>query len=193
MRSLRCWVIPLAFALLTGGCASVQVRDAVHHGALPWGLPSGQPLGRISVWPEVDWRPDQKEKPSREAMARTAIENTFQDFPHGRVTEIRPVAASSAASEQARLDEAKAAGVDTVVIVRVAELGPLLYLSIPVLWSTYSDVKFRLRVVSPASGEVLLDAERQRQVGGPFALRGTGPLTKELEIALREALGLPAR
>lgn len=187
----------LALALLVASalsaCASVQVRDDVTQGLLPWAPTPGASLGRLSVWPETDWRPDQKEKPSREAMAETAIAQTFRDFPHGTVAEIRPVSAYLADTEPERLAEAKQAGLDTVVIVRVSELGPLLYLSIPVLWSTYSDVKFRLRLVKLDSGEVLLDAERRRQVGGPFALRGTEPLASEMEIALRDALGLPTR
>ncbi len=191
-RTLVTLLLTASTALLTPGCASVQVRDDVLTGALPWSQPSGG-LGDVSVWPETVWREDQKEKPLREGMIQAAVASTFQGFPHGAIAEIRPVTPWVAESEPERLASAHAAGIDTVVMVRVSELGPLLYLSIPVLWSTYSDVKVRLRVVSLTSGEVLLDAERRRQVGGPFVLRGVEPLTGELEIALRDALALPAR
>ncbi|MNK45043.1 hypothetical protein D3C87_637940 [compost metagenome] len=192
-RRLRGFAVTLLAAGTMSACASVQMRDDVTRGLLPWAPAPGGSLGRLSIWPETDWRADQKEKPSREEMAQTAIAQAFKGFPHGEVAEIRPITAWNASTEPERLAEAKKAGLDTVVFVRVSELGPLLYLSIPVLWSTYSDVKFRLRLVSLDSGEVLLDAERHRQVGGPFALRGTEPLTAEMEIALRDALGLPAR
>ena len=190
-RRLRGFVVTLLAAGTLTACASVQMRDDVTQGLLPWAPTPGGSLGRLSVWPESDWRADQKEKPSREAMAQTAIAQAFKDFPHGTVAEIRPVTAWNTSTESERLAEAKQAGLDTVVFIRVSELGPLLYLSIPVLWSTYSDVKFRLRLVNLGSGEVLLDAERHRQVGGPFALRGTEPLAAEMETALRDALGLP--
>ena len=192
-RPLQRLTVLLATALMGTACAAVQVRDDVLQGGLPWAPPPGGTLGRVSVWPETTWRPDQKEQASREAMAHAAITQAFAEFPHGTVSEIRPVTPWAAESEAERLAAAKAAGNDTVVMVRVSELGPLLYLSLPVLWSTYSDVKFRLRLVSLDSGQVLLDAERHRQVGGPFALRGTQPLTSEMEIALRDALGLPSR
>lgn len=193
MRPLNPLAALMALVLTLSACASVQVRDDVLQGALPWAPAQGGSLGRLSVWPETTWRPDQKERESREAMAVAAITRAFADYPHGTVSEIRPVTPWVAESEPERLGAAKAAGIDTVVMVRVSELGPLLYLSLPVLWSTYSDVKFRLRIVRPENGQVLLDAERHRKVGGPFALRGTEPLAAEMELALRDALGLPAR
>lgn len=194
MRPVQRRLALLACLLLLGqGCASVQVRDNLLHARLPWAPGPDATLGHVSVWPETDWRADQKEPASRAAMAETAIAQAFRDFPHGNVSEIRPIAPHDAATEPARLQAAQAAGNDAVIQIRVSELGPLLLISVPVLWSTYSDVKFRLRIVRLADGESLLDVERHRQVGGPFVLRGTAPLAEELEIALCDALALPPR
>ncbi|MNY54221.1 hypothetical protein D3C86_1900650 [compost metagenome] len=76
-----------------------------------------------------------------------------------------------------------------MVAITVEELGPQLYLSIPVLWTTYSDVRFQLQAVRTRTGETVLDVKHKRLVGGPFQLRGVGPLQAEMETALREVLG----
>ncbi|HEY9898685.1 MAG TPA: hypothetical protein V6D00_05840 [Pantanalinema sp.] len=189
MFRIRSFIAVTVTALFLGGCASVQVQHELLQGEAPLYQPARASLGVISVRPETRWRPDQKEPESRERIARAAIEAVFRDLPASRVAEIRPFARWSATADLG-LAEARQAGVDTVVTITVEELGPQLYLSIPVLWSTYSDVRFQLRAVRAQTGETLLDIKHKRLVGGPFELRGVGPLQAEMELALREVLGL---
>lgn len=176
-------------AFLLGGCASVQVQHQVLQGETPLIQPARPSLGVIAVRPETRWRPDQKEPEVRERIAMAAIEAVFRDLPSVRVAEIRPFIRWSEPSES-RFAEERRAGIDTVVFITVEELGPRLYLSIPVLWSTYSDVKFQLRAVRTQTGETILDIKHSRLVGGPFQLRGVGPLQAEMETALQDALVL---
>ncbi|MBO9539071.1 hypothetical protein J7643_00585 [bacterium] len=175
-------------ALLLSGCATVQVQHEVLQGEAPLYQPTRLPLGVLSVRPLSRWRPDQKEVPAREKIARAAIEAVFRNLPSGSVAEIRPFEPFSAQSDL-KLAEARTANIDTVVTITVEELGPQLYLSIPVLWSTYSDVRFQLQAVRTQTGETVLDVKHKRLVGGPFELRGVQPLQAEMETALREVLG----
>lgn len=188
-RSIRLIAV-LLLALLLGGCPSVQVNHELLQGNVPLLQPDQASLGVLSVRPQTRWRPDQKEPPVRERIARAAIEAVFRDLPSGRVAEIRPFEPWSASSSVS-LEEARAAGFDTVVSLTVEELGPQLVFSIPVLWSTYSDIRFQLRAVRTDTGAAIVDVRHRRLVGGPFELRGLGPLQAEMETALREVLGVP--
>lgn len=185
MSQVKALIAPFLVVFALGGCASVQVHRQVLQGEAPL-RPS---LGVISLRPETRWRADQKEPKVREKIALAAIGQAFRDLPNGRVAETRPI---SPWTQQAdlRLDEAKKAGIDTIIVITVEELGPRLYLSVPVLWSTYSDVKFELRAIKTFTGETLLDVNYNRLVGGPFQLRGLWPLQAEMEFALREVMGL---
>lgn len=175
----------LLLVLFLSGCATVQVQREVFQGEAPLFQPA-RTLGVIEVCPETRWRPDQKEPKLREGIARAAIEAVFRSIPTGRVNAIRPFAPSS--SREERFETERAAGIDTMVFITVEELGPKLYLSIPALWSTYSDIQFQLWAVR-TTGETVLDVKHHRTVGGPFQLRGLGPLQGEMETALRDVLG----
>src|SRR6185295_19513159 len=75
--------------------------------------------------------------------------------------------------------------VQKVIFVRVEELGPLLmiYLS-PILWEGGSEVILRVRVLNVEASRLESDISIHRKDTGPFVLRGTGALEKDLDAAL---------
>jgi hypothetical protein len=137
-------------------------------------------LGTVSVVAETSWRADQKEPRVREAMAERAIVRAFAALPCGRVVAITPIAAAP--------QRAAAVDADTLVRVRIEELGPQVILSLPVLWRVNSDVRLQLSATATVSGETLLDLDHRRTVGGPFTLRPAAWAEDELEAALRDLL-----
>lgn len=175
------WLVGALALVLVVGCSSVQIVDEAGVGVPP--LRSA--LGRVAVLPETRWRPDQKEPEVREAIVWRALDEVFGGTPGV----VRPLATYSLEPEAMTLAREAGAGTETAIFLQVQELGPILLLSLPVLWSGYSDVKLRFRAVRVPSGEVLLDVQRRRQVGGPFEVRGLWPLQRELVLTLRELLG----
>jgi hypothetical protein len=82
----------------------------------------------------------------------------------------------------------KEAGVDTIVVIELREFGPQLILSIPVLWSSKTDVDFTMSVLDMPSAKTLMVVSHHRKEGGPFAVRTVQMVGKELEAALRSLL-----
>ena len=131
----------------------------------------------MRVAAEFAWRADQKEPALREAIAARALRASFADLPCARAVEFAD-------------DAAELAGVDTLVVVRVHELGPnLIATLIPPQWIGWTEVDVLVRAVRPADGAVLLDAHASREQGGPFVLRGIAPLEAELVAALAPLIG----
>lgn len=176
--------------LLVAACSSVDADNANRVGAPP--VCAGADIGPVVVAPQTRWRPDQKEPDKREAIATAAIASAFQSLPCARdvrVLPIRPASApSSSSSPSLYAAPADAAGARTAVIVTVKELGPIFVVSVPVLWSGWSDVVFDLQVIDIASGRTTLDLTHHRKVGGPWTIRGVGPLQDEFETALKAVL-----
>lgn len=180
----------VALAVLAqAACSSTDAISTPITGAPPLCAP-GVALGAVAVAPLTRWRPDQKEKERREAIARKAIETAFRSMPCARSVKLLGIAPD--AQSAAKLAEAKSGGADTAVLIRIDELGPILIISVPVLWSTWSDIKFGLEEVDVATGQTLLKFDHHRKVGGAFQVRGVGPLEGEMETALRELIVGPA-
>lgn len=189
MPQIKALIATLVLIMGFSGCASSQIHNEVLQGVSPQLQPAGPYFGKISLRPETRWRADQKEPSVRERIALAAMDQVFRDAPFGQVAETRAFSVWSSESEQ-HLDEARSAGIDTVLVVTVEELGPLFYVSVPILWSSYSDIKFEIKAIKVLTGETILNLKHHRVVGGPFQLRGLWPLQSEMEIALRDALGL---
>lgn len=143
-------------------------------------------LGKVMVVPLTRWRADQKEPEVREAIAMKAINTAFAGTPCAAGANILPIAPDDASV--AGLTQARKEGVNTAMLLRIDELGPIAVLSFPALWSTWSDVQFTLDVVDAATGNVLRSIPHRRQKGGAFEMRGLEPLQAEMEMALRDVL-----
>jgi hypothetical protein len=174
----------LALAALAA-CATTERKSTASVGSPPLCSPGVQ-LGDVVVAPMTHWRADQKEKAERAAIAQGAIGEAFKKVPCASSVKVLSIAPDGDAS--AKLAQAKGDGAETAVLIRVEELGPILTISIPALWSTWSDVKFSLEAVDLASGEAKLRLDHHRKVGGAFQLRGVGPLQAEMEAALGEVI-----
>ena len=175
-----------ALALLAlAACSTTERQSEASLGTPPLCSPGAQ-LGDVVVAPLTRWRSDQKEREDRAAIAQGAIGETFKTFPCASSVKVLPIAPDGDVT--ATLAQARGAGAETAVVIRVDELGPILILSFPALWSTWSDVKFSFEAVDLASGATKLRLDHHRKVGGAFQVRGVGPLQAEMEAALREVI-----
>ena len=88
---------------------------------------------------------------------------------------------------------ARAAGTDTVILIQVSELGPHFVISLPALWSGSTEVRLRFRAIEAKTGNILLDIERRRSVGGAYAyayaIKSVDDLEAEMVTVLRGLIG----
>ena len=154
-------------------CASVETRHHVEDRSVPICAP-GVDLGVTHVMLKTQWRSDQKEPIERERMARDVIRNVFQDIPCGQYVEE---------------DDAVKGAVDTRVEITLREFGPELVLSVPVLWSTNTDVHATIRVTDVGSGALRVAASERRQEGGAFAVKSLSDVPATFENLLTEWIG----
>ncbi len=151
----------------------------------------GKNLGYVAILPEVAWREDQKEPDKRKQMALEEIERSFNQIPCGTLSApggIREYANWSNKPESKLLQNFSQEGVDTVILIRIEELSPRLYItfSLPFLWGGTSEADFRIRALSVKSGAVLTDMRVKRFRGGPFNIRPAEWARKELSAALND-------
>ncbi len=182
----------LLTGLLLSGCASTTLSTYPAVG--PGGLCNGGSLGTLAVLPEAAWRADQKEPEERQRMAEAAIRRVFESIPCASLDPpggIAPFADWSAQAESQLTAEYWSKGVDTVVVIRMEELGPLLEVtfSLPFLWSGANEADFRMRVLATRTSEVLQDLRVRRVTRGVFNIRPASWSEEELEAGLRAVIG----
>jgi len=151
-------------------------------------------IGYVAILPEVAWRDDQKEPEKRKLMALEEIERSFQKIPCGSVLApggIRQLSNWSSKSESELLKDFSKEGVDTVILIRIEELTPRLYVtfSLPFLWGGSTEADFHIRALSVKSGTVLSDMRVKRFTGGPFNIRPAEWARMELNAALEDIVG----
>ena len=156
-----------------GGCASLRTDRDIEVGSAPICAP-GVDLGATRVLLKTDWRYDQKEPIERERIARNVIRAVFQDLPCGRYV---------------RGEGAGKSAVDTLVEITLREFGPELVLSIPVLWSTNTDVDATVRVTDAGSGRLRFAASERRKEGGAFAVKSLSDVPATFENLLTDWIG----
>lgn len=155
------------------GCASVQTESHVEIGSKPI-CAAGTDLGATRVLLKTEWRSDQKEPIERERMATDVIRAVFRDLPCGHLVE-----------EQ----NTDAGAVDTRIEVTLREFGPELVLSIPVLWSSNTDVDATIRVTDVASGGLRFAISERRKEGGAFAVKSLSDVPATFESLLMDWIG----
>ncbi len=187
-------LIFLLFALnLFSGCATSTTHIYRAGGAETICGDSGDSLGTIAVLPEMAWRTDQKEPEKRQEMALEEIRHAFEEIPCGRLATsagIRGVAKWSDWPESKLLKNLSGDGIDTVIVVRIEELTPRVFVtySLPFLWGSTSEADIRIRALSVKTGAVLADTRVKRSTGGPFHLRPAAWAGDELYVALKEIM-----
>ncbi len=165
-------VAPNAILALTlAACATTTGQIAPDVGAPPLCAP-GVALGTVAVSLSTRWRPDQKEPEERERLVRLAILDAFGELPCGRFIGLVPPATA----------------VQTMVEITVREFGPILTLSVPVLWSLTAHVDYAITVRDVAQRTTRLRLAEQRQVGGPLVVQSMSAVRHTLATALREVI-----
>jgi hypothetical protein len=150
-------------------------------------------FGYTAILPEAAWREDQKEPAKRELMALEEIKKAFDNFPCGNLSApggVREFAKWSRKSESELLKYFSNEGVDTIILLRIEELTPMLYFtfSLPFLWGGSNEADFRIRMLSVKTGEVLVDMRVIRITGGPFNIRPAEWSRDELQAALHNII-----
>ena len=160
---------------------SIDGKETICHGNIT--------LGSIVVLPEVAWRRDQKEPIKREQMALNEIKKAFKEISCGNVSlpdGVKQFSNWSGVSEAKILEKFSNEGFDTIIVIRIEELTPQLYItfSLPFLWSGSNEADFRVKVMSIKSGKVLNDMRIKRVTGGLFNIRPAEWSKDELYAAL---------
>lgn len=181
-------------ALSIAGCASTSIKTYPAAGKPTICDVKNGDLGHIVILPETAWRKDQKEPAKRESMALEEIKNAFKGFPCGNLSPpggIRNFSSWSSKPESELLKQFYNEGVDTIILLRIEELTPYLYVtfSLPVLWVGSNEADFRIRMLSVKTGSVLTDMRVQRSTGGPFNIRPAEWSRNELKAALQDIIG----
>ncbi len=189
---IKVFAVILSGLLLTG-CASTTLSTYPAAGRSE--LCDGGDLGTLAVLPEVAWRRDQKEPRERQRMAETALRRVFEALPCANLDApggIESFAAWSAQPESQLTADYWSKGVDTIAVIRMEEMGPLLEVtfSLPFLWSGASEADFRMRVMNTRTGDVLQDLRVKRVTRGVFNIRPASWSVEEFEAGLRTVIGL---
>jgi hypothetical protein len=184
----------IILASLIAGCAVTSMKTYRAAGSPAICNAKNDSLGHVAVLPEAAWRSDQKEPAKREAMALEEIRNAFKNFPCGNLAApggIRNFSGWSGKPEAQLLQQFSRKGVDTIILLRIEELTPNIFItfSLPVLWGGSNEVDFRIRMLSVKTGKVLTDMRVRRSTGGPFNIRPAQWSGKELRAALQSIIG----
>ena len=192
MRSIYLISI-IILAILIAGCATTSTKIyQISEKTVICGRNSDN-FGYTAVLPEAAWRNDQKEPAKRELMALEEIKKAFDNFPCGSFSApggVREFAKWSRKSESELLKDFSNEGVDTIILLRIEEFTPRLFitLSLPVLWGGSSEADFRIRMLSVKTGKVLVDMRVLRSTGGPFNIRPAEWARDELKAALHNII-----
>jgi hypothetical protein len=181
-------------AVTITGCAATTIKTYVAAGAQSLCYDANGHLGYVAVLPETAWRTDQKEPGKRETMALEEIKSAFQGIPCGTISSpggIRDFSNWSAKPESELMMQFADEGVDTLILLRMEELTPNLYVtfSLPFLWVGANEADFRIRVLALKTGRVLSDMRVKRSTGGPFNVRPAAWSGEELNAALHTIIG----
>ena len=187
-------ILTMYFSMI--GCATTTTLTYRAAGEETLCVENGKTLGYVAILPEVAWRKDQKEPEKRERMALDEIERSFTQLPCGNISApggIREFSNWSNQAEHELLKDFSREGVDTVVLIRIEELSPRIFVtfSLPFLWGGTSEAAFHIRALSVNTGAVLSDMRVKRFTGGPFNIRPAEWARIELNAALESIIEGP--
>ncbi len=168
---------------------STEIEDSARLGEPPLCRSGERDLGAVAVYPRTAWRPDQKEPELRAAMAARAIESVFGAFPCGQRAMVHPIDVPRDWHEADIRRISRGAGAQTLILIQIREFGPHFTSSPPVLWGDSTQIRLHFRAIALTSGQTILDIERLRTVGAPFAVKSAADLEGEMEVLLRGLIG----
>ena len=180
--------VTMVLLCVVAGCSSIAV--SYHAVGVEPPLYKAKDSGeKIVVYWGTAWRANQKEPSKREALAVRGIAEFFSSNPRWETLRIsKSVVGRDAllATDTEAVSEAKTAGADRVLIIRIEELGPnvMVYLS-PILWQTQNEVLLHVRAINCQTGQVEADVSTRWVRGGPFTVIGADSLPIDLAGALK--------
>lgn len=180
--------VAMVLSCVVAGCSSIAV--SYHAVGVEPPLYKAKDSGeKIIVYWGTAWRANQKAPSRREALAARGIAEFFSSNPRWETLRIsKSIAGRDAllATDTEAVSEAKAAGADRVLVIRIEELGPhvMVYLS-PILWQTQNEVLLHVCAINCQTGRVEADVSTRWVRGGPFTLLGADSLPVDLAGALK--------
>lgn len=187
--------VAMTAMVAASGCAVTRVETHVV-GAGPVFCQEGDArVAALVLWGAA-WRDGQKDIEDREAAAQEGIVSFFESSScFSRVDVVGEVSGldPTMLSDCEALSFARAAAryrYDRVILVRLEELGPKFEVHpSPILWSGGTEVAMRVRVLDLLSSALESDVSARWFRGGPFVVRGTGSLERDMAAALAAVLG----
>lgn len=179
---------------LLGGCASTQINTTGASLQQPLCAVDGSKLRTAVYWLPI-WRADQKEPPLREAAALRGMQSFFnQASCLGPVTIDRLLASANGLlpTDDELLQRAvtEQSSADLVVMVAVHELGPKLWIGLPMIVEGGTEAVLDVRVLDTKNKTPLANVHTHWQNGGKFVIKGVKTLDSDMAEALRAVLPL---
>ena len=176
----------IAALLVASGCASTRI-ELRPEGDLPslCAPASGGGVTQVTWWPQ--WRADQKEPASREAMAEAGLRRVVMEGACLGTATFRRRPASPPAAGEAPAEIAGQPRAARVLLVTVRELGPVLRLGSGAIVEGETNVVLELREVDPRTGDLRLRSIDWRH-GGPGVVKGVATLEDDIAEAFRRLL-----
>ena len=136
---------------------------------------------------------DTSESPAR---ARAAVTEALNRLPGTTVVESEPACGwAEAVGDRQALELAKARGARSVCVVNVGNYDGLIMLGVwwlgPV-WECKSRVSYSLRLLDVASGDLLAESVRYRQMGGMYEICDPSDMEQSLKRMLKSDLAVRA-
>lgn len=179
-RQLR--LCTLLTALLAG-CASTTVTLTP-----PSQAPVCDPAASALVLWAPQWRPDQKDASQREAVAHAGLQDFLSETQCFARSEFRRLPDLAPETIATQLDSA-ASRFDSVVLIRVRELGPVVrLLSFPAFVDGATEVVLHVTTYQAPAFAVSREFTAHWRNGGPGVIKGVSSLPDDLMATLRVAL-----
>ncbi len=178
----------LSLVALAGGCARSTATSLVA------GNMAGQRvgLGKTVVLTWCGFEATDKAGGEKAARLRGLIETRFAGLPGTEVVDAGPLVTALGgrdwrdASDTELAAAARAAGVDSVALAKVATLAGRLHIALPPAWSVETSFAYQARLLDARSGSLILSALRGRDVVVAFGVRGREALYKDFAADLAE-------
>ncbi len=197
MKTVLLLIVAGTLILTTSGCASTRHGSDVS-GRCRQSALAGRDLGRLAILARMSRdggipnAAEKEETAAKAAATALTAQGTATVAPaDSLVTGLTLPWPDAGDAELAAA--ARASGIDTVAVLTVTEYTGKLHLGLPALWGTETSYRYELRLLDVKTGQLLLDARRFGQRGGPFLVRGLDDLHADFQNDLNELVrGEPA-
>lgn len=167
------------------GCASTKLSTTTSPLDQLCGA-SGTPLETTIFWTAY-WRPNQKEPARRELAAEKGIKKFVSSKPCLAQAPIHrlPILGESRSEQELRALALKSApGSKRIITIVVRELGPVVFIGIPMGLRGGTEVLMEAYVFSAPREATLYRTEVAWEYGGPFFIRSADELDEDMNAAL---------